>query len=76
MRDESWYSHFCVRLDAEAISWQGDNIGWKWNFGLTAPIRYKQTAYFILPTVRVNKSTVSNGTLYQPIVGVLFGWGK
>jgi len=31
---------------------------------------------YALPMVRIAKITVGNNTAYQPIVGVLFGWGK
>lgn len=62
------------------ISWSGTNTGWQWSAGAGAPIKLKTTAdggaFYIMPTVRVLKSSVSNGTGYQPIIGILFGWGK
>lgn len=63
-----------VPTDA-GISWSGSNTGWQWSTGALASIHIK-SQYYILPTVRVVKSSVSNGTGYQPIVGLLFGWGK
>jgi hypothetical protein len=60
---------------AAGISWSGSNTGWQWNAGALASIHLKGE-YYLMPTVRVLKSSVSNGTGYQPIVGVLFAWGK
>lgn len=57
------------------ISWTGTNVGWQWNAGVGAPFRIKKSDYWIMPNVRFLKSSVS-GAGYQPIVGVLFGWGK
>jgi hypothetical protein len=57
------------------ISFNGQNTGWKYDFGALAAIHLKGQ-YYLLPTVRVVKSSVSNGDGYQPIVGVLFGWGQ
>ena len=57
------------------ISFNGSNTGWQWNGGLVAAIPVKD-GYYIMPTVRFLKSSVGNGTGYQPILGVLFGWGK
>lgn len=58
------------------ISWTGANTGWAWTTGGMAAIRIKQTNWYVMPTVRVAKSSVSNGSGYQPIVGVLVGWGQ
>lgn len=57
------------------VSYSGTNTGWAWSTGVLASIKIKNN-WHIFPTVRVAKSSVSNGTGYQPIVGVLFGWGK
>jgi hypothetical protein len=60
---------------AAGISFSGSNTGWQWNTGALASIKLKGN-YFLMPTVRIVKSSVSSGTGYQPIVGVLFGWGQ
>ena len=60
---------------AAGISFNGSNTGWQWNTGAMASIKLKGN-YYLLPTVRLVKSSVSNGSGYQPIVGVLFGWGQ
>jgi len=57
------------------ISFTGTNTGWAWSTGALASIRFKSN-WRVMPNVRVVKSSVSNGTGYQPIVGVLFGWGQ
>lgn len=60
---------------AAGISWTGTNTGWEWNAGAMAVFKLKGN-YYLMPTVRMIKSSVSGGAGYQPIVGVLFGWGK
>jgi hypothetical protein len=60
---------------AAGISWNGMNTGWQWNGGVLASIHIKNQ-YYLMPTVRFLKSSVSNGSGYQPIIGVLFGWGQ
>lgn len=60
---------------AAGISFNGSNTGWQWNGGAMASIHVKNN-YYIMPSVRFLKSSVSNGTGYQPIIGVLFGWGQ
>lgn len=60
---------------AAGISWSGSNTGWQWSGGVLASIHVKGP-YYILPSVRFLKSSVSGGTGYQPILGILFGWGK
>lgn len=60
---------------AAGISWKGTNTGWQWNGGVIAAIHLKSN-YYIMPSVRFLKSSVSDGSGYQPIVGVLFGWGQ
>jgi hypothetical protein len=59
------------------ISFNGTNTGWAWSTGAIAPIKLSaKSNWRIFPTVRIAKSSVSNGTGYQPIVGILFGWGS
>lgn len=59
------------------VSWNGVNTGWAWSTGALAYIKPRADKnYVIMPTVRVAKSSVGNGTGYQPIVGILFGWGQ
>jgi|SRR5579872_895504 len=57
------------------ISFNGTNTGWAWSTGALAPIKVKGN-YYLMPSVRVVKSSVSNGTGYQLIPGILFGWGN
>lgn len=57
---------------AAGISLNGSNTGWQWNGGVLAAIHVKGK-YFLLPTARFLKSSVSNGTGYQPIIGIEFG---
>ena len=59
---------------ATGISFSGSNTGWQWNTGALAAIGVKGN-YFVMPQVRLVKSSVSNGSGYQPIIGVLFAWG-
>lgn len=61
------------------VSWSGPNVGWAWGTGAAVPIyikSYKGGNFYAMPSVRVLKSSVSNGTGYQPILGVQFGWGQ
>lgn len=58
------------------VSYTGTNTGWAWSTGAMAPIRVKSTNWYVAPTVRLSKSSVSNGSGYQPVVGVLVGWGQ
>lgn len=60
---------------AAGVSINGPNTGWSWNTGILAAIKLKGN-WRVMPNVRVLKSSVSGGTGYQPIVGVLFGWGQ
>jgi hypothetical protein len=57
------------------ISWNGSNTGWQWNSGAIATIPIKNN-WYIAPTVRFLKSSVSNGSGYQPMFTVLVGYGK
>lgn len=54
------------------VSFNGSNTGWEWNGGVLAAIHVRKQ-YFLMPTVRFLKSSVSNGTGYQPIIGLEFG---
>jgi len=59
------------------VSFNGTNTGWAWSTGALASIKLgAKSNWRIFPTVRIAKSSVSNGTGYQPIVGILFGWGQ
>lgn len=57
------------------VSFTGSNTGWAWSTGGMASIRIKNN-WRIFPNVRILKSSVSGGSGYQPVVGVLFGWGQ
>jgi hypothetical protein len=57
------------------ISYNGTNTGWAWSTGALASFKIKNN-WRVMPNVRLVKSSVSNGDGYQPIVGVLFGWGQ
>lgn len=62
------------------ISFTGNNTGFGWATGLGAPVKIKAGkdgwTWYAMPTLRVAKSTVSGGSGYQPIFGVLFGGGS
>jgi len=60
---------------AAGVSFNGTNTGWAWSTGALASVKLKGN-WRLFPTVRIAKSSVSNGTGYQPIVGILFGWGQ
>lgn len=60
---------------AAGISFNGTNTGWQWNGGIIASIPVKGN-YFLMPSVRFLRSSVSNGAGYQPILGILVGWGQ
>jgi hypothetical protein len=60
---------------AAGISFNGTNTGWQWNGGAMAAFKLKGS-YYIMPSVRFLKSSVGNGTGYQPIIGIMFGWGN
>lgn len=60
---------------AVGISWTGSNTGWQWSGGAAVAIPLKNSMY-IVPMVRFLKSSVSGGSGYQPVLGVLFGWGN
>ena len=58
---------------AAGISWSGTNTGWQWNGGVLAAFPIKTSGYYLMPSVRFLKSSVSNGSGYQPIVGLMIG---
>jgi hypothetical protein len=62
------------------ISYSGTNAGWQFSTGGAAVFKVRSTkdggGIYVMPTLRVLKSSVSAGSGYQPIIGVLFGWGK
>lgn len=60
---------------AAGISFNGTNTGWQWSTGALASIKLKGN-WRVMPNVRIMKSSVSSGAGYQPIVGIMFGWGK
>lgn len=60
---------------AAGISFNGSNTGWQWNGGALVSIPIKGQ-FRIMPVARFLKSSVSGGSTYQPIIGVLFGWGS
>ena len=60
---------------AAGISWTGTNTGWQWTGGATVTIPLKHNLY-LMPTVRFLKSSISGGSGYQPVCGLLFGWGQ
>jgi len=60
---------------AAGISWSGTNAGWQWSGGGLASIHVKGN-YYLMPSIRFLKSSVSGGTGYQPIIGLLVAWGK
>lgn len=60
---------------AAGVEWNGTNTGWQWNGGLMAAIRYKKTNYYFLPHVRFLKGSVTDGSGYQVMAGVDFGFG-
>jgi hypothetical protein len=60
---------FCVT--GAGVSWTGTNTGFQFNGGCMATIKYK--GFLIMPSGRFLKSSVSNGTAYQPIIGGYIG---
>ena len=62
------------------VSITGTNTGWSWSGGALFDYNIKKdgkaTAYHLMPNVRFLKSSVSNGSDYQLIGGLLFGWGQ
>jgi hypothetical protein len=60
---------------AAGVSFTGTNTGWMWSTGALASIKLKNN-WRIMPNVRVVKSSVSSGSGYQPVVGIMFGWAQ
>jgi hypothetical protein len=60
------------------VSFTGSNTGWAWSTGGMASIKLpsKSGNWRVFPNVRILKSSVSGGSGYQPVVGVLVGWGQ
>jgi hypothetical protein len=61
---------------AAGISYTGSNVGWTWSSGVGFPLQYRKSNWYIMPTIRILKSSVTGSTGYQPIIGILFGWGQ
>jgi hypothetical protein len=57
------------------ISWTGTNTGWQWTGGGAVVISTKHD-FYLVPTLRFLKSSVSGGSGYQPIIGLAIGFGK
>ena len=60
---------------AAGVSWTGSNTGWSWSTGALGVIHLKKD-WYLLPNIRVAKSSVSGSTGYQPIGGFILAWGK
>lgn len=58
------------------ISYNGTNTGWAWSTGAMASVKVGKKGFHLFPAVRVVKSSVSNGTGYQPIATIMFGFGQ
>lgn len=64
------------------ISFNGQNVGWEWNggaatlFPINKLVKKASSDWYLMPTVRFLKSSVSNGTGYQLIFGSEICWGK
>jgi hypothetical protein len=61
---------------AAGISISGTNTGWAWTTGAAASFKLKWPNWYLVPTARLLKSSVGNGTGYQPILGLMIAWGK
>lgn len=57
------------------VSFTGTNTGWAWSTGAMIPVKIKGN-WSLMPNVRVVKSSVSNGTGYQAILGLMVAFGK
>jgi hypothetical protein len=60
---------------AAGISVSGGNTGWVWSTGAMVVFHLKNN-WLLMPNVRIIKSSVGNGTGYQPVIGMMFGWGQ
>lgn len=56
------------------VSFNGSNTGWAWTTGAMAAFTIKGN-WKVFPVIRVAKSSVG-GEGYQPIIGIMFGWGQ
>lgn len=62
---------------AVSISYTGQHTGWAYSTGVGVPILISEKrGVFLMPTLRVLKSSISGGSGYQPIFGLLIGIGK
>lgn len=58
---------------AAGVSYNGTNTGWAWTTGALAVIPFSKT-WRLAPNLRFVKSSVSGGSGYQIIGGILLGW--
>lgn len=58
------------------VSWTGTNTGWAWSTGGLASIKLGKSHWHLFPMFRVARSSVSNGSGVQPIIGLAFGWAQ
>jgi hypothetical protein len=58
------------------ISWTGNHVGWAWSTGGLAWIPLGKRGWAIAPQCRLLKSSISGGSGYGVMGGVLLGWGK
>lgn len=56
------------------VAWTGSNLGWQWSGGALASVKLKGN-WRVMPNVRFLKASVG-GAGYQPIAGILVGWGQ
>ena len=61
---------------AAGPSWTGSNSGWAWLAGGMASRSIGSKGWRIMPNIRTIKSSVSNGSGYQLIIGVMVGFGN
>jgi hypothetical protein len=61
---------YCI--SGAGVSWSGTNTGFEFNGGCMATIKLKN-GLLLMPAGRFLKSSVSNGSGYQPIIGLYVG---
>ena len=61
---------------AAGPSWTGTNSGWAWIAGGMATHQIGKTQWKVMPNIRTVKSSVSNNSGYQLIIGVMVGLGN
>ena len=61
---------------AVGIQWTGTNTGWQWSTGAGIPIKIKNSSWYIMPIARVLKGSATGQTGFEPVGGILVGWGK